>query len=219
MNIEAVRSLAAQVDTTAICDAYRGIRVVSSQIAPRSGSRWICAPAFTLRSGKDLFSVAQAIEHASPGDVVVIDGGAEEVALAGEIVARAAEARGLSGIIVDGGYRDMTYVSTCGIPVYSRFVTPVASASNCLGRLQVTVSCGGVIVNPGDIVVADQEGIVVLEPERAISVLEAALELKAAEAEVIKALSDGKALTDLISVEAHASFLENGQPKAFEFKV
>src|SRR5690242_20665443 len=101
------------VDTTTLCDADKTTRVMDSAIRPRSAQPRICGPAFTVRCRDDFLAVLLAIETAEPGDVIVVDGGARETALAGEIFAQGALARRLGGIIVDGGYRDMAYVSTC----------------------------------------------------------------------------------------------------------
>src|SRR5262245_36706195 len=106
------------VDTTALCDADKTLRVMTSEIRPRSAARHIAGPAFTVRCGADFLAVLRAVESARPGDVIVVDGGAREIALAGELFARGALARGLGGIIVDAGYRDIGYVSTCPLPVY-----------------------------------------------------------------------------------------------------
>ncbi|WP_405161484.1 RraA family protein [Nocardia sp. NBC_01499] len=75
-----------------------------------------------------------------PGAVTVVDGGSEEIAYAGELIARGALARGLGGIVVDGGYRDITYVRNCELPIYSRFVTPMAGTTTELGELQIPIT-------------------------------------------------------------------------------
>jgi RraA family protein len=174
------------VDTTAICDADKTTRVLDSGIRPRSANLRIAGPAFTVRCRDDFLPVLRAIEAAAEGDVIVVDGGGREIALAGELFARGALVRRLGGIIVDGGYRDMAYVSTCPLPVYSRFVTPLAGTTVKLGELNVPVTCGGVTVNPGDLVLADVEGVIVLDPARAQALLETAGKIKELEARAIK---------------------------------
>jgi 4-hydroxy-4-methyl-2-oxoglutarate aldolase len=93
------------VDTTAICDADKTTRVMDSAIRCRSAAVRILGPAFTVRCENDFLAVLRAVELASPGDVIVVDGGAAQIALAGELFARGALVRGLGGIIVDAGYR------------------------------------------------------------------------------------------------------------------
>ncbi|GGM79266.1 hypothetical protein GCM10012275_57330 [Longimycelium tulufanense] len=217
VDFEMVRKHVREVDTPAVCDADKKTRVMSEAIRCRSKNPSLCGPAFTVQCRGDLFPVIRALEEAAPGDVVVVDGGGRELALGGEIFARAALARKLAGIIVDGGYRDVSYVNTCDLPVFSRHVTPMAAVANSLGDLQVPVSCGGVVVSPGDVIIADQEGIVVLDPASAIPVLEAAREVKATEAAVINKVNEGATLVDCLNVAEHYDRLAQGSPSTLRF--
>src|SRR3954462_10045083 len=99
------RVLAAKADTSAICDVDRTVRVMSPDLRCRSGNPVLCGPAVTVRCRDDFLGVVQAIEASTPGDVLIVDGGGRPTALAGELFARAALARGLAGLVVDGGYR------------------------------------------------------------------------------------------------------------------
>jgi RraA family protein len=199
------------VDTTAICDADRTTRVLHSAIRPRSATTRVFGPAFTVRCREDFLAVLRAVETAEAGAVIVVDGGARETALGGEMFARAALVRGLGGIVVDGGYRDMSYVSGCELPVYSRFVTPRAGTASQLGELQVPVTCGGVVVNPGDLVLGDDEGLVVLDPQRAGAVLDAALAVKNTEHKVVEMLDQGSTLSDAFNLADHVNALQRGE--------
>ncbi|MFI7002486.1 RraA family protein [Nocardia sp. NPDC050175] len=205
------------VDTTALCDADKSIRVMDSGIRLRSAGVRIVGSAFTVQCRGDFFGVLRAIESAAPGDVIVVDGGGSEIAFAGEIFARGAVIRELGGIIVDGGYRDIGYVRGCELPIYSRFVTPMAGSTSQLGALQVPVTCGGVAVSPGDLILADEEGIVVVGPDRVESLFEAATAIKAAEARVIAKLDAGATLSDGINVAAHTAALQNREHSALQF--
>jgi regulator of RNase E activity RraA len=151
--------------------------------------------------------------------VLVVDGGGRPTALAGELFARAALGRGLAGIVVDGGYRDLAYVETCELPVYSRHVSPMAGTAARLGALGEPVSCGGVRVSPGDIVVADRDGIVVLDPAAAERILVAAAGVKAAEARVVERLAAGGSLAECVNLDEHAARLGRGEPSAMRFTV
>lgn len=202
------------VDTTAICDADKSTRVMSSAIRPRSATTRICGPAFTVRCDTDFLAVLRAIESASPGDVIVVDGGGREIALAGELFARGALVRGLGGIVVDGGYRDIAYVSTCPLPVYSRFVTPMAGTTNSLGERQIPVTCGGVRVNPGDLVLADAEGVIVVDPSTVDDLLDSAAAVKAAESRVVDRLDTGATLSDCLNLADHVAARTRGEPSS-----
>lgn len=207
------------VDTTAVSDGDKSIRVVSSAITLRSARGRICAPAYTIRTRRDFFAVAVAVERAPQASVVVVDAGGDEVAVAGELFARAAMIRGLAGIIVDGGYRDIGFVRSCPLPVYSRHITPMAGTARDLGVAGQPVTCGGVVVNPGDVVLADDEGILVLAPDRAMELVVAARDVKDAEARAIRRMTSGASLSDCLNIDEHATLLENGQPTSLRFLV
>lgn len=213
------RELAGAVDTCAICDADKDVRVMSPALRCRSRNPVLCGPAFTVRVRDDIFGVVRALQQAAPGDVLVVDGGGRPTALAGELFARAALGRGLAGIIVDGGYRDLAWIETCELPVYSRHVSPMAGTAARLGVLGEPVSCGGVRVSPGDIVVADRDGIVLLDPADAERVLGAAAGVKAAEARVVERLEAGGDLGDCVNLDEHAARLARGEPSALRFTV
>jgi 4-hydroxy-4-methyl-2-oxoglutarate aldolase len=206
-----------KVDTTAICDVDKTTRVMDAGIRPRSANLRIAGPAFTVRCREDFLPVLRAVEAAAPGDVIVVDGGAREIALAGELFARGALVRRLGGIIIDGGYRDMDYVSGCSLPVYSRYVTPLAGSAVKLGELDVPVTCGGVTVNPGDVILADIEGVVVLDPDRAEDLLESAAKIKSIEGRAIDGLDAGKTLSDGLNLAEHVAALERGEPSSLVF--
>lgn len=217
MHIEEVAKRFAAVDTTAVCDVDKTTRVLDSAIRPRSAAIGIVGPAFTVRCRDDFLPVLRAVEAAAPGDVIVVDGGGREIALAGELFARGALVRGLGGIIIDGGYRDMAYVSGCDLPVYSRFVTPLAGTAVKLGELQIPVTCGGVTVNPGDLILADVEGVIVLDPARAEQLLEQATAIKDTEARAIDALNAGATLSDGLNLAEHVAALQRGEPSSLRF--
>jgi RraA family protein len=206
------------VDTTAICDADKTTRVLDSAIRARSAAPRVCGPAFTVRCRDDFLGVLRAIEAASPGDVIVVDGGARQTALGGELFARGAIARGLGGIVVDGGYRDIGYVSGCPLPVYSRFITPLAGTTSKLGELQIPVTCGGVVVRPGDLILADDEGVIVLDPDRAATLLDAAAAVKGSEGRVIDRLDAGGTLSDALNLTDHVDALRHGEPSTLTFR-
>jgi 4-hydroxy-4-methyl-2-oxoglutarate aldolase len=216
-DLATIRRLAATVDTTALCDVTKDIRVMSPALRCRSGNPVMCGPALTVRCRDDIFGVILAVEQAAPGDVVVVDGGGREIALAGELFARAAVAKGLAGIIVDGGYRDQRFVASCELPIYSRHVTPIAGTAARLAPIGETISCGGVKVSAGDIVIADHDGIVVLDPATAIVSLTAAADVMTAEARVAERLTEGATLGDCLNVTTHAERLARGEPSTLRF--
>lgn len=217
MTTEELAARFGAVDTTALCDVDKATRVMAGSIRPRSANPLIIGPAFTVRCRDDFLGVLQAVEAAAPGDVIVVDGGGREIAYGGELFARGALVRRLGGIIVDGGYRDLAYVSTCELPVYSRFVTPMAGTAVRPGELRRPVTCGGVTVNPGDLVVADAEGVIVLDPSTVDELLAKAAGVKEFEGRAIDAMDAGGTLGEGLNLAEHVAALGRGEPSLLRF--
>jgi regulator of RNase E activity RraA len=132
----------------------------------------IAGPAFTVRTGKhDNLMFHASIYLARPGDVIVVEAGDDEMAVAGGNVCAIAQRNGAAGLVVDGVIRDVVESRQHGFPVFGRGVSPIPARRVGDGAMNVQIRCGGVIVNPGDVVVADEEGIVVVPRGRADDVL------------------------------------------------
>jgi 4-hydroxy-4-methyl-2-oxoglutarate aldolase len=132
----------------------------------------IAGPAFTIRTGKhdNLFFHA-SIYLAKPGDIVVVEAGDDEMAVAGGNVCAIAQQNGIAGLVVDGVVRDVVESREHRFPVFGRGVSPIPAKRVGDGGMNVQIRCGGVVVNPGDVVVADEEGIVVVPRARVDDVL------------------------------------------------
>lgn len=118
-----------------------------------------------------------AIEMAQPGDIIVVDaGGSMSRSLCGEMMFNQAIGKGVAGFVVDGCIRDVDALDTLPFPVYAKGVTPQGPWKNGPGEINVPVACGGQVVFPGDILVGDQDGIVVIRPEDAEELYELARE-------------------------------------------
>ena len=132
----------------------------------------VAGPAFTVRCPPgDNLMLHAAIYRAEPGSVVVVQAGDVDYALAGGNVCAVAQRRGIAGFVIDGVIRDLAEVRELGFPVFARGVIPVPGGKAAAGPLNVEVRCGGVTVWPGDIVVADEEGVAVTPRDRAGQVL------------------------------------------------
>jgi 4-hydroxy-4-methyl-2-oxoglutarate aldolase len=132
----------------------------------------IAGPAFTVRTGKhDNLMFHAAIYLAQPGDVIVVEAGDDEMAIAGGNVCAIAQRRGVAALVVDGVIRDVVESRAHHFPVFARGVSPIPAKRVGEGGINVQIRCGGVVVNPGDVVVADEEGTVVVPRERAEDVL------------------------------------------------
>lgn len=135
----------------------------------------VCGPATTVRTmAIDSTVVHQAISLAEPGDILVIDRtGDTKHACWGEMTSLAAQVRGLAATIVDGPATDIVEIEEMAYLVFSRGVSPITTRSLAqFGEINTVVQCGGVSVAPGDIVLADDNGILVLPPVRVAELVE-----------------------------------------------
>jgi 4-hydroxy-4-methyl-2-oxoglutarate aldolase len=111
----------------------------------------------------DNMMVQLALAEAQPGDVLVVDWrGYTEACGTGTGSLTSGIARGLAGVVIDGGWRDVAEIQALDFPIFARSISPFSTGKGRAGEINVPVACGGVIVNPGDIVVCDQEGGVVI---------------------------------------------------------
>lgn len=139
--------------------------------------------AFTvLTAPGDNFGIHKALEQVKTGQVLVIDGGSyDSRALIGDLIAEKAVALKVAAVIVDGAVRDVEDIEKLGLPVYARTVIPAGPWKNGPYRVETAVSIGGAVVQPGDIIVGDRDGIAVVSAERAQEVQETCQERLALE--------------------------------------
>lgn len=151
-----------------IADNMNRLYCMNTAIKPMNG-RHILGSAYTVKTVQgDNLIIHKAMDIAQPGDILVIDGcGYMQRSLAGEIMFRYAENRNLGGLIFDGTIRDIDAVNDISIPIYARGATPRGPFKNGPGEINVPICCGGQVVLPGDIIVGDSEGVVVIRPEDA----------------------------------------------------
>ena len=145
----------------------------------------IAGPAFTTRTGRhDNLMFHASIYLARPGDVIVVEAGDDEMAVAGGNVCAIAQRNGVAGLVVDGVVRDVVESRERRFPLFGRGASPIPAKRVGEGGMNVQIRCGGVVVNPGDVIVADEEGIVVIPRARAEDVLAKAQARVAAEAKL-----------------------------------
>ena len=155
-----------------------------------------CGPAFTVevRPGDNLM-IHAAMAMARPGDVLVIDGKADRsCALMGAIMLTACRRLGFAGVVLDASHRDTEELLELGFPVWSVGANPNGPTKNVPGRINWPVSVGGVTVHPGDLVVADADGVVVVEREKARALLPLADKKVADERKRIAEITGGGAI-------------------------
>jgi regulator of RNase E activity RraA len=166
----------ARLSPTTLADALSRAQVMDIGIRPLwPGMPRVAGPAYPVRCPPgDNLMLHAAIYRAQPGAVIVVEAGDSDYAVAGGNVCLVAQRRGVAAFVVDGVIRDLAEVREHGFPVFARGVIPIPGAKDAIGVLNGPVRCGGVLVRPGDVVVADEEGIVVVPAGRADAVLQAA---------------------------------------------
>ncbi|MBP1155857.1 MULTISPECIES: RraA family protein [unclassified Paenibacillus] len=156
-----------QLPTTCISDAMQGLNHLDPAIKPLKDEYKMVGRAFTVKMpmGENT-SVLRAIRDASPGDILVIDAKGDCYrGIAGDFMLGMAQTLGIAGIVVDGAIRDVLGIKALNFPVFCKATTVSASAKTDAGETNVPISCGGVSVHPGDLVVGDVDGVVVI-PQR-----------------------------------------------------
>jgi RraA family protein len=169
---------------------------LDGRIAPVSPSMRMAGPAFTIevRAGDNLM-IHAAMTMAKPGDILVIDGkGDRSCALMGSIMINACRKLGLAGVVIDAAVRDTEELRELGFPVYAVGANPNGPTKFVPGRINWPISCGGAAVNPGDLIVGDADGVVVVEREKAPTLLDAAAKKVAEERARIADIVAGKNL-------------------------
>jgi RraA family protein len=147
-----------------VCDAMDRISAVDSEIRPMWHGARLLARAYTVltRSG-DNQVIHEAVDRALPGEVMVVNGFSDiSRALIGELIAGRAKMNGLAGFLIDGAIRDVDAIEKLQLPVFARAVTPAGPFRFGPGRHQVPAAVGGQCVMPGDVIVGDADGVVVI---------------------------------------------------------
>ncbi|WP_460743615.1 RraA family protein [Mariniluteicoccus endophyticus] len=166
----------AAIETGQLADGDPRVRVMDPGIRIQAGDGELCGPAVTCWTNPgDLLFPLKSADCVSEGDVVVIDGsGHTASALVGEVWAGTIAAHGVAGAVVDGAVRDVLGVEQAGVTFYARATNPGKQTIAGPGAINVPITCGGVVVEPGDIVRADRTGVVVIPRDCAAEVLAAA---------------------------------------------
>jgi RraA family protein len=166
----------AKLPTANVADAMDRLGALDSRIKPVWPGATIVGPAFTVwtRAGDNKL-LHEALRRAAPGDVLIVNGqGDESRALLGELMAERAKVNGIAGFVIDGAVRDADVIGEIEVPVFARAVTPAGPYKHGPGRLGCTIAVGGVAVAPGDIVLGDADGVVIVPQDEAEQVLVAA---------------------------------------------
>ena len=176
-----------------VSDVMSRMAAAGPRLRPMHGGGGLAGPALTVktRPGDNLL-VHKAIDIAEPGDVIVVDAGGDLTnAIIGELMVAHAAKRGLAGFVIDGAIRDSGAIRAGTFPVFAAGVTHRGPYKDGPGEINVTISIGGMIVAPGDLVLGDEDGVLSVPFADVDEVHRAAAAKHAAEAEQFAAISAG----------------------------
>lgn len=197
--IEAFRGIAAAT----VSDAMGRQNSMNHTMQPQWRGARLCGPALTVKSyACDNLMPHKAMQIARPGDVMVIQAnGHLDGALWGDLLTKSAKVRGLAGVVMDAGARDSDDVEALGFPVFSTAVLPGGTYKVNPGSINVPVSVAGAVVEPGDIVIGDSDGVVVVPQHMAEEVLEKARGILAREVEMTERIEKGELIFDILNLQ------------------
>jgi 4-hydroxy-4-methyl-2-oxoglutarate aldolase len=189
--------------TCALSDCMGRFGAMTADMRPLIESTRFAGPAVTARTlASDLAAVFKAIDVCEPGDVVVVDShGSRDTAFWGENMTISAQNRGLAGAVIDGACRDVVEIRRLRFPLYCTGIVPNVGAIAGYGQVNVPVQCAGQAVAPGDIVVADENGVVVVPLSAAEDLLERARTLLENEHVLQERLRAGSTIGQLVDID------------------
>jgi 4-hydroxy-4-methyl-2-oxoglutarate aldolase len=190
------------VSTVHEADGRRG--ALSPRIRPIQDGAAIAGPAVTVSCHPgDNLMIHAAVETCRPGDVLMVATTSPSTdGMLGELLATSLRAHGVVGVVIDAGVRDVAALRAMDFPVWARAISPQGTVKASPGSVNVSIVCGGVVVHPGDAVVADDDGVVVVPRERAETVLAAGRDREANEADKRARLAAGELGLDMYGLRA-----------------
>jgi 4-hydroxy-4-methyl-2-oxoglutarate aldolase len=202
-----------EIEVSALCDADKGMPVLDPAIRAMVPDVRMAGPALTVVAADDHLPVFSALAEASAGEVLVIKG--DRLAVLGELFATEARRRGLAGVVIDGYCRDVAGLRRVGLPVFARGTIPASGSTASRTALREPVRVGGIDVQPGDIVFADDDGVVIAPASR----IEAALETGEAIGRAERAiLASGDSLHEQTNWAEHVEALDRGEQSSLAFR-
>jgi 4-hydroxy-4-methyl-2-oxoglutarate aldolase len=180
-------------------EAQQRTGLLAAAIRPVNRGARIAGSAVTVSvAPADNWMVHVAVEQCRDGDILVIaPTSPSDAGYVGELIATALQVRGVRGVVIDAGCRDTAELADLGFPVWSRWISATGTVKRTVGNVNIPIVCAGQIIDPGDVIVADDDGVVVVPRERAAEVLDASRRREDAEAASRKRYLAGELSLDM----------------------
>jgi 4-hydroxy-4-methyl-2-oxoglutarate aldolase len=208
-----------QLDAASLSDANKALRVLPRELRPYTQGIRMVGRAVTVAASGDLVPVLAGLEQGEAGDILVIDAGTTDHAVLGELFATEAMRRKMAGIVIYGLCRDTATLTQLPLPIYALGTIPRAAGATLHPMTQGPVPLGDVEVHPGDILVGDDDGIVVVSDAELDAALDAAEAIQRREATIRSAIQGGTSLFEQLNFTEHLENLQYGRPSTLTFTV
>ena len=198
---EELESILREVSTPNISDAMHR-KGAMRDIHPINLGTKIVGRAVTVQTfAGDWAKPVEAIDLAGPGNVLVIFNGSNNIAPWGGLATLSCKNRGIEGVVVDGAVRDVDEIRALNYPIFSSGITPNAGDPKGMGEINAEITCGGQTVRPGDYIVGDESGVVVIPKERAYEIARRAKEVEKMESRLYEEIRRGKTLSQVANLK------------------
>lgn len=197
---EEIREILMQVTTPNVSDAMHRAKAMENIYPIVKGKKVVGKAVTVFTLDGDWAKPVEAIDLAKEGDVIVIKCSGDSSAIWGELATRSCINKRIAGVVIDGAVRDVDDIIKLGFPIFAKKVVPNAGEPKGFGEINVKIVCGGVEVNPGDWIIADDNGVMVIPKKRVYEIARRALEVKKNEDRVRAEIVSGKTLADVIEL-------------------
>ena len=190
-----------EVSTPNISDAMHRKGAMHGILPINQGLK-IVGTAVTVQTfAGDWAKSVEAIDLAHPGNVIVIYNGSNNIAPWGGLATLSCKVKGIEGVVIDGAVRDLDEIRALNYPIFASGVVPNAGEPKGMGEINAEISCGEQIVRPGDFIVGDDSGVVVIPRERAYEIARRAKEVKKTESRLYEEIRRGRTLSQVANLE------------------